>query len=262
MNMEKQVTQGIKRAVLLGGFVLVTVGADLNMAAGTPTTPPSVQSVLRVGCDNCPSSLLVMVDGACTLQVDGQDLGGVAESGTKLVRVDIGEHLIAAKAGDVRWETVVKVEKPGQVVVKTDFGKARADQVLKSVAAKWEGKWFGELYYGPRPVFSKAATGRYHGSGYYETFTFKVSKDGSCYATHESGYAVDSAPEDERASDFRDRLLNEAKRNSGYRGGYSCTLTPEGTIDSVFGSVTGNGSFSFKKTHDDYGQVTISLRKQ
>jgi hypothetical protein len=119
----------------------------------------------RIGCTQCPGTLLVIVDEECNLRVDGQDVGHVAADASKLVKVDLGQHLITARAtdlkdGDIKWENTITVSQAGQILVKTSLSVVRArnaqaarDEAAAAAAASarrkmyedWNGEWSGEL---------------------------------------------------------------------------------------------------------------------
>jgi hypothetical protein len=230
--------------------MLIPLG--LGFAADTLAKPPAADAgTPRVGCEQCSSSLLVMSDADCALQVDGQDVGRVADRGTRLVRIDMGEHLISAKAADVSWDTFVRVEKPGQVIVRTNFAKARADQAQRQLAQKWKGRWVGEYRYDKS--FTRSAT------AYYESFGFNVFADGSCSVGREGGHATDFLTKNEDMGQLLDRLSDRAYYDSRRGDTYPCKLTSDGGIESVYGTVSSDGMFTFKTVWGEKDDKSASI---
>jgi hypothetical protein len=230
--------------------VNIVMGVLWIVLAAAGQAPP------KIGCDSCPGSLLIIADVDCSVRVDGQDLGKVTAAASKLARVDIGQHLVVASAGDLAWETTITVEKPGQILVKTDFAAARDSAAVKNAAAKWEGTWVGRTGYGDN-FFGD------HYSYHYESYTISVRKDGACTFNIEKTFYNDYKRQDERFSDVQNRVMNRALNSNLDRSSGACKLTPEGGIDLGYsGTVTSAGSFTFRKTWVDQARVTVQLGKR
>ncbi len=201
----------------------------------------------KINCTDCASSLLIFVDQPCTLRVDGQNLGALAAGDSKLVRLDLGAHLIEAKSGDVNWESTVRTEKPGQEIVRTTLSSLKA-------ASKWVGEWAGGTSYG-----SDNVNGNF--SYYYELYTFRIGTGGNCSVIKETSFTNDFKRNNESTYDMHQRVMSEARTRNPVTNGYSCQVTPEGQIHSPYGDVTKDGDFTFKQTWANEERVTVRLQR-
>src|SRR5450432_1203611 len=132
------------RAILASAnFGVLALGALGDLRGQQPArseSPKHAAAVSRVACQTCPATLRIVADETCTVSIDGEKVGAIAQGAGKSVLVGLGEHTIVAEAGKLKWETNLSIDKPGQKLVKTGL-----QQVER--AAPWRGSWNGQLYY-------------------------------------------------------------------------------------------------------------------
>jgi len=86
------------------------------------------------------ATLLITADTAATISVDANEIGSFAQDEVRPIRVGLGQHLVRAVAGDLKWEQVVTADKAVQMVVRTGLVevKAQRDNALAARAAQQE----------------------------------------------------------------------------------------------------------------------------
>jgi hypothetical protein len=223
------------------------VVSTLFLIAGSVTNAQQ-----KINCESCQSSILIVVDQQCRLRVDAQPLGSVAASQSKVVRVDTGEHLIEAQAGDLKWEKIVQVEKPGQIIVRTNLLSAKA-------ADEWVGEWVGEADYG-EVRYPNGMLFAYHR---FERLTFRVSKEGACTVARETSLGNGFAKDGESEFELVQRVTASARTGTYAINNHNCTITPQGEIQVGDISVNADRNLTFNKIRDeppfDGGRVTVRL---
>jgi hypothetical protein len=230
-----------------------------SSSASTDSQPS--KSIPKVGCDECLSSLLLVADADCIVRVDGEGPWKISKDGARRVRVGIGEHLVSATLGDVKWEHRVTVEKPGQVIVKTDFGQAQTQATLAKVIAKWVGEWIAGTDYGQ--VSSRNGSFMYY-SHFLERYTFRISQQGGCTVIRDNNHDNDYTRNGESEDSVVQRVTASARTAHATEQMLSCTFTPEGGIE-VGGtpiSVSADGNLTFKKVWGDEGLITVPLNRK
>jgi hypothetical protein len=164
-------------ARVLGAGTALLCPIALLLAQQQPGSAATRPSLVRVGCESCVATLRILADMDCAIMVDGEKLGKIAQDGGKSVGVGLGEHLIAAQAGDLKWQTTLTVDKPGQRLIKTDLQSVKkAIEGLKP----WQGDWYGQIYY-QQPMGSVTFY-------YFQSFEVKVEGP-RCTITRKFGSA-------------------------------------------------------------------------
>jgi len=197
-----------------------------------PVAPHS--AVSRVGCVKCPASLRIIADMDCNISVDGEKVGRIAQDAGKTVEVGLGQHMIVAQNGDLKWQTTFAISKPGQVLVKTDL---RSMEKANELAKAWQGDWQTHRYYYNDPAYSF--------SYYFDSFEIKVEAS-KCTITWEDGYATSvNGPPNSYAT----------TTNS-----WPCTLADDGSVTFVNNvKATGEGTTRNLTYTSDYTHQTHSL---
>lgn len=131
-------------SLLLVFLAIQLLGQDSSEPSPKPR-PSSSPASANTSSKSAPSanntaparaSLLIVPDVACKVSVDDKDLGTLLPGHPRSVRVELGDHVIEARAisGHGEWQDTVTVEKPVQVAVKTQIKKVLADE--KEAAAR------------------------------------------------------------------------------------------------------------------------------
>lgn len=168
--------------ILLIAIGLTPHSLFAQQSSGAPGKSPAQRSsITRVGCQSCAASLRIMADMNCTVAVDGEKVGTIAQDAGKTVEVALGEHMVVAQSGQLKWQTTLTVDKAGQRLIQTDL-----QSVLRAQA--WQGDWYAEVYYNQPPPAAGLPT-----SYYFESFEIKVSGQ-SCAIDHASGFVIAAAP--------------------------------------------------------------------
>jgi hypothetical protein len=81
------------------------------------------------------ATLLIVVDVAATISIDGKTVGQLDARETRQLPVGKGQHLVAAEAGEDRWETVVDVKEPTQLLVRVQLADVRRTRLDAARAA-------------------------------------------------------------------------------------------------------------------------------
>jgi len=81
------------------------------------------------------ATLLITADMAATISVDAKEIGAFAQDEVRTIPVGVGQHLVRAVAGDLKWEHVVTVDKVGQMVVRTGLVELKAQREKNQPAA-------------------------------------------------------------------------------------------------------------------------------
>jgi hypothetical protein len=198
------------------------------------------------------SSILIVADKRCSLRVDTQPLGAVAAGQGKLARVSAGDHLIEAQAGGLKWEATVRVEKPGQIVVKTGLSNLKA-------AAKWVGEWNGSTDYGEVTLRSGDTAFYAH---HFERYTIRVMPDSGCSVTHENSFANGFNSNGESEYALVQRVIVNARTANFSQQTLACGFTPGGGIEGGGVSVSADGNLTFTKWFGDKGVITVPLERK
>jgi hypothetical protein len=93
-------------------------------SSSAPTKSPANTNV------QTRASLLIVPDVPCRVLLDDKDLGVLVPGHPKSIRVELGDHMIEASAtsGHGKWQNTLSIEKPVQVIVKTEIKKALAEE--------------------------------------------------------------------------------------------------------------------------------------
>jgi hypothetical protein len=114
------------------------------------------------------------------VSIDGEKVGKIAKDAEKTVEVGLGEHVVVAQAGDLKWQTNLTVDKPGQRLINTDLHSIeRTNRFSKA----WQGDWrTGRHYYSVNVAGVDGEVGYY-----FDSIEIKV--DGpKCAYTWEQGW--------------------------------------------------------------------------
>jgi hypothetical protein len=222
---------------------------SLNSNSNEPRTAKS--AALRINCESCQSSLLIIADQTCKIRVDAQPLGTVAAGEGKLVRVDPGDHQVQAQAADLVWNSTIHVEKPGQVIVQTGLKTL-------TLASPWVGEWLGGIDYGDAQ--NMAGTIQY--SHFFERFTFRIDHSGGCRLIEERNFDNSYTREGESPYALMQRVAASARTAHAWSATFNCTITSDGGIDGPLVSVTPDGNLSFDECWADKRRVTIHLERK
>jgi hypothetical protein len=249
----------ISKAVAILATVIICLGFSSGASAQTLKSrnsnlnePRSAKSAsLRINCEACQSSLLIIADQQCKLRVDAQPLGTLTAGEGKLVRVDPGDHLIQAQAADLVWNSTIHVEKPGQVIVQTGLKALR-------LASPWVGEWVGGIDYGD----TQNIAGTIHYSHFFERFTFLIDHSGGCRLTEERHFDNSYARDGESPYALMQRVAASARTAHAFSAFVNCTITSGGGIEGPLVSVTSDGNLSFSECFADKRRVTVHLERK
>lgn len=147
-----------------------------ELAPGKGPAKPKTETP-KTGATAPTGILLIIVDAACKLAVDGEDSGELAAGASKRLTLPFGEHLIRAVSNDeptasVEWTG--KVERPEQSLVRLELAsrvkdvgytreravederKAAEEERIKSAFAMFIGRWKrdGAQHYSLNCVFT------------------------------------------------------------------------------------------------------------
>jgi hypothetical protein len=115
--------------------------ATLVAAACPALSQPDEGPILRPKSQPKPAAsttLLVICDLACDLNLDGQELGRIAAGGSATAKVKLGEHVVVATTEDGldKAQQLVEVKAAGQKVVNLELQPVRGARVKAEEEAR------------------------------------------------------------------------------------------------------------------------------
>src|SRR5829696_3087243 len=108
----RMTARGLRWAVVL--FAIITVSA-LEAQSPKPKPKPAERPAAPRPREIPTGTLLLSADQACTLNVDGRDIGSVKANEVRRLVLPPGEHLVQAQIADsVVWSGTVEVRAGSQ----------------------------------------------------------------------------------------------------------------------------------------------------